>query len=58
MDHPPSGADRPVGEKLEKHEGDWFSKMYFLRPRGPSGVHDRTVHDYLYLTSDDTLNAI
>jgi hypothetical protein len=25
---------------------------------GPSGVHDRTVRDWLYLTSDDALNAI
>jgi hypothetical protein len=32
-------------EELEKPEGAGFSKMSFKRPRGPSGVHDRTVRD-------------
>jgi hypothetical protein len=40
-----SGADRPIVENPEKPEGDGFSKMHFWRPRGPSGLHDRTVRD-------------
>ena len=44
-DRPASGADRPVVIKPEKPEGDGFGKMNYKRPRGPSGVHDRTVRD-------------
>jgi hypothetical protein len=43
----PSGLRRgPSGrEEPEKLEGDGFGKMNYKRPRGLSGVHDRTVHD-------------
>jgi hypothetical protein len=44
-DRPTSGADRPVIVKQEKPEGDGFDKIHFWRPRGPSGVHDRTVRN-------------
>jgi hypothetical protein len=59
MDHPmekqapsetkrgPSGLRRgPSGRRrTEKPEGDGFGKMNYKRPRGLSGVHNRTVHD-------------
>jgi hypothetical protein len=45
VDRPASGVDRPVGEEPEKPESDGFGKMNYKRPRGPSGVQDRTIHD-------------
>ena len=56
----PSGLRRgPSGRQgTKKPEGDGFGEMNYRGPRGPSGVHDRTVRDWLYLTSDDALNAI
>jgi hypothetical protein len=57
-DRPASGADRPVGKKPKKPEGDGFGEMNYRGPRGPSGVHDRTVRDWLHLTSDNALNVI
>jgi hypothetical protein len=63
----PSGLRRgPSGRRrTEKPEGDGFGKMNYSvlvdRPgctTGPSGVHDRTVRDCLYLTSNYALNAI
>jgi hypothetical protein len=44
----PSGLRRgPFGrEEPEKPEVDGFGKMNYKRPRGPFGVHDRTVRDY------------
>jgi hypothetical protein len=43
----PSGLRRgPSGRwRTRKPKGDVSGKMNFKRPRGPSGVHDRTVRD-------------
>jgi hypothetical protein len=43
----PSGLRRGLSgrEEPEKLKGDRFGKINYKRPRGPSGVHDRTIRD-------------